>query len=189
MPKKGVWLQARVHQFVCIDGTLNKLIVDKSGVGIGQMIHFSSSSSFIYNCRRGVRFAILVHHLDTWTQSVKIIQDKIMGISPRTWHRAGEAWNDQSSEQKLPAEDEQPETFRAPASDPERQIGGKNIKQVVWLRSQDPRVHPYPWNLEARQKLALGIVILCDFQSCQLETKTNMMTVRDYSNWGAWETW
>ena len=139
VPKKGVWLQARVHQFVCIDGTLNKLIVDKSGVGIGQMIHFSSSS-FIYNCRRGVRFAVLVHHLDTWTQSVKIIQDKIMGISPCTWHRAGEAWNDQSSEQKLPAEDEQHETFRAPASDPERQIGGKNINK--WF-DYEHRIHGF----------------------------------------------
>ena len=79
-----------------MERTFNKLIIDKSGVGIGQMIHFSSSS-FIYNCRRGVRFAILVQHLDTWTQSVKIIQDKIMGISPRTWHWAGVAWNDQSS--------------------------------------------------------------------------------------------
>ena len=65
----------------------------------------------------------------------------------------------------------------------------KKHKQVVWLRAQDPRVHPYPWNLQARQILALGIVIFCDFPSCQLETKTNIMTVRDYSNWVGWETW
>ena len=120
-----------------MERTFNKLIIDKSGVGIGQMIHFFSS--FIYNCRKGVRFSILVQHLDTWTQSVKIIQDKIMGISPRTWHWAGVAWNDQSSEQKLPAaEDEQPETFRAPASDPERQIGGKNIDK--WF-DYELRIH------------------------------------------------
>ena len=65
----------------------------------------------------------------------------------------------------------------------------KKHKQVVWLRAQDPRVHLYPWNLQARQILALGIVIFCDFPSCQLETKTNIMTVRDYSNWVGWKTW
>jgi hypothetical protein len=51
------------------------------------------------------------------------MEDKIMGISPHTWHRAGEAWNDPSSDQKLPAQDEQQETFRAPVTDPEWQVG------------------------------------------------------------------
>jgi hypothetical protein len=112
-----------------------------------------------------------------------------MAISPHIWHlswTAGEAWNDQSSVQKSPAEDEQHERHSENLPlilNPEKTSG------LTWPQAQDPQVNPYRWNLLARQIQAVGDGdLVCDFLELSIGDQNEYDDSQSLFYLESWET-